>query len=313
MSTDNKKKYEVKGAAGIIKPYVCGGSAAMFASTCIHPIDLTKVRLQLIGAGSSTAVRPSAFSVIGNIFKTEGPTGLYRGLSASLTRQATYGTARIGLYQAFSDEVSKRRGGGPLPLYLKFATSFSSGAIASAIGNPFDVSLVRMQADAMSPAAERRNYKGVVDAVTRIVKEEGFGALYHGYRPTLLRAIAMNVGMMASYDQVKETITSINGPGLSTNLASSAAAGFFCAFFSLPFDMMKTRLQNMKALPDGKMPYKGLADCAVKIFKNEGFTAFWRGFGAFYSRCAPHAMIILVSREQIINMYNKQFGEEVIE
>ena len=87
---------------------------------------------------------------------------------------------RIGLYQAFSDEVSKRRGGGPLPLYLKFATSFSSGAIASAIGNPFDVSLVRMQADAMSPAAERRNYKGVVDAVTRIVKEEGFGALYHG-------------------------------------------------------------------------------------------------------------------------------------
>ena len=47
--------------------------------------------------------------------------------------------------------------------------------------------------------------------------------------------------------------------------------------------------------------------------KTKGFTAFWRGFGAFYSRCAPHAMIILVSREQIINMYNKQFGEEVIE
>ena len=54
-----------------------------------------------------------------------------------------------------------------------------------------------------------------------------------------------------------------------------------------------------------------LQDCAVKIFKHEGFTAFWRGFGAFYSRCAPHAMIILVSREQIINMYNKTFGKEV--
>ena len=172
MST--QKKYEVTGVAGVLKPYICGGSAHVCLQ--LHSlIDLTKVRLQLIGAGSSGGVRPSAISVMGNIVKTEGATGLYRGLSASLTRQATYGTARIGLYQAFSDEVSRRRGGGPLPLYLKFATSFSSGAIASSIGNPFDVSLVRMQADAMAPAAERRNYKGVVDAVTRIIKEEGFG------------------------------------------------------------------------------------------------------------------------------------------
>ena len=120
------------------------------------------------------------------VVKEEGPAGLYRGLSASLTRQATYGTARIGLYQAFSDKVKEWRGiEGNLPLIWKFATSFSSGAIASAIGNPFDVSLVRMQADAMAPTNERRNYKGVGNAVTRIVREEGFSALYHGYRPTL--------------------------------------------------------------------------------------------------------------------------------
>ena len=96
-----QKKYEVPGVAGVLKPYICGGSAAMFASSCIHPIDLTKVRLQLIGAGSSGGVRPSAISVMGNIVKTEGAAGLYRGLSASLTRQATYGTARIGLVSGF--------------------------------------------------------------------------------------------------------------------------------------------------------------------------------------------------------------------
>jgi solute carrier family 25 oxoglutarate transporter 11 len=308
----SSKEYKVTGVAGMVKPYVCGGSAAMFASSCIHPIDLIKVRLQLVGMGSATGVRPSALGVAKMVVKEEGVAGLYRGLSASLTRQATYGTARIGLYQAFSDKVKKARGiEGNLPLYWKFATSFTSGAIASAIGNPFDVSLVRMQADAMAPVGERRNYTGVGNAVTRIVREEGFGALYHGYRPTLLRAIAMNVGMMASFDQVKEFITGVNGKCLSTDLMSSAAAGFFCAFASLPFDMMKTRLQNMKALPSGQMPYDGLSDCAVKIFRNEGFTAFWRGFGAFYGRCAPHAMIILLSREQIMKAYDKTLGEEV--
>ena len=84
---------QLSAVAATVKPYVCGGSSAMFASCCIHPIDLTKVRLQLIGQGSSTAARPSALKVIRDIIAADGPGGLYKGLSASLTRQATYGTA----------------------------------------------------------------------------------------------------------------------------------------------------------------------------------------------------------------------------
>ena len=33
--------------AAALKPYLCGGSSACFASFCIHPIDVTKVRLQV--------------------------------------------------------------------------------------------------------------------------------------------------------------------------------------------------------------------------------------------------------------------------
>ena len=92
-------------------------------------------------------------------------------------------------------------------------------------------------------------------------------------------------------------------------MASAAAAGFFCAYFSLPFDLIKTRLQNMKPLPSGELPYNGVMDCSSKILKHEGFFAFWRGFGAFYGRCAPHAMIILLTREQIKNLYDSCLGE----
>lgn len=294
--------------ASTLKPYICGGSAAIFASCCIHPVDLTKVRLQL-GGGKHSAV-----NVVKNIVAKDGVLGMYKGLSASITRQATYGTARIGLYSAFSDYVRDQPGiggekGANLPIQWKFLTSFSSGAIASAIGNPFDVALVRMQADGMKPEKERRNYTGVGNAVRRIISEEGFASLYWGYAPNLLRAIAMNVGMMATYDEVKEACTNMMGSGLHTNLASAGAAGFFCAYFSLPFDMIKTRLQNMKPLPNGEVPYTGVVDCASKIFKNEGVLAFWRGFGAFYGRCAPHAMIILLTREQIMKAYDNVLGE----
>jgi solute carrier family 25 oxoglutarate transporter 11 len=294
------------GVARALQPYVCGGASAMFASTCIHPIDLTKVRLQLIGEGTRNAPRPSAVSVMRIVAQTEGVSALYAGLTASLTRQATYGTARIGLHTAFSARLRERNGGNAIPLAQKFLSSFASGAIASMIGNPFDVSLVRMQSDGLKPAAERRGYTNVFDAVHRIVREEGFMSLYHGYPPTLLRAIAMNVGMMMTYDQIKETVTKINGPTFSTQLISSAGAGFACAWLSLPFDMMKTRLQNMKVDPiTRQMPYSGLGDCFLKILRQEGVLAFWNGFGAFYSRCAPHAMIILLIRERLTRLYGE--------
>jgi hypothetical protein len=85
-------------------------------------------------------------------------------------------------------------------------SAMAAGAIASVIGTPFDVALVRMQADGMRPAAERRGSKNVFDALGRIAREEGVARLWQGFEPTVFRAVAMNVGMMASFDQAKQAI-----------------------------------------------------------------------------------------------------------
>jgi hypothetical protein len=45
-----------------------------------------------------------------------------------------------------------------------------AGFVGSLVGNPADLALIRMQADARLPVAERRNYKNVVDAFKRITK-----------------------------------------------------------------------------------------------------------------------------------------------
>ena len=50
--------------------------------------------------------------------------------------------------------------------------------------------------------AERRNYKHVFDALGRTAKEEGITNLWRGCSPTVMRAMAMNAGMMATHDQV---------------------------------------------------------------------------------------------------------------
>lgn len=266
----------------------------------MHPIDLTKTRLQLSPPGTGM------LGVASGIVARDGVAGLYAGLSASIMRQAVYGTARLGMHREFSDSMKKASPTGEISALQSAGSAMLSGALASVIGTPFDVSLVRMQADGMLPPEARRGYKSVFNAVRRIAVEEGVGKLWTGFEPTAFRAVAMNVGMMASYDQAKQAIRRVNGDNLSTNLAASAVSGFCASFTSLPFDMMKTRLQNMKKDPaTGKFPYTSVLYCGVKIATTEGVTTFWRGFSAYYTRTAPHAMTILIVSEWATGVYSQ--------
>mmetsp|Transcript_6269 Transcript_6269/g.9108 ORF Transcript_6269/g.9108 Transcript_6269/m.9108 type:complete len:308 (-) Transcript_6269:173-1096(-) len=297
------------------EPFVCGGSAATFASCVIHPIDLAKVRMQLYGQLNPGKKIPSFVEIISNMVKSDGVTSIYKGVDAAIGRQLVYGTARIGLHRSFSDILVERNGGKPINFLAKTLSGMASGSIAVCIGTPFDIALVRLQSDSMAPEKERRNYKNVFDALIRTVKDEGVGALYKGLAPNILRGMSMNVGMLACYDQAKEGVAKllndpmINGPTIGTKLGSSAVAGFTAALFSLPFDLIKSRLMAQKPDPEtGKMPYRGIADCAMKIFKKEGPLGFFGGFSAYYGRCAPHAMIILLSIESITQAYKNTFS-----
>lgn len=82
---------------------------------------------------------------------------------------------------------------------------------------------------------------------------------------TIFRRTKQNVGMLACYDQAKESVAALlgdpmtNGPTLPTRLGASATAGFTAALFSLPFDLIKSRLMAQKPDPlTGVYPYKGV-------------------------------------------------------
>ena len=150
------------------------------------------------------------------------------------------------------------------------------------------------QADGTLPPEKRRNYSGVFNAMSTIVKEEGFMGLFTGAGPTAVRAMALNMGMLASNDQAKEMLDAAGVKGMPQVFGASAIAGFFASFFSLPFDYVKTQLQKMQPLPDGKMPYSGALDCAAKTMSSGGPLKFYTGFPTFYVRIAPHAMITLI-------------------
>jgi solute carrier family 25 oxoglutarate transporter 11 len=238
-----------------IQPFIVGGSSAMLASSCIHPIDLTKVRLQLFALTHPGEPKPSSLSILSGMIKKDGFKSIYSGLSASLMRQAVYGTARIGLHRSFSEQLLERNNGAPLTFSVKTGAGMLAGAIAVCLGTPFDVALVRMQSDSMKEPSQRRGYKNVFNAISRVSAEEGFGKLYSGLAPNVMRGMAVNVGMLACYDQASELIAHEifhehnPNPSLETQLLASVVAGFTAATFSLPFDLLKSRLRKSSSLP----------------------------------------------------------------
>lgn len=93
---------------------------------------------------------------------------------------------------------------GDLKFHEKIIASSVSGFFGALVGNPADVCLIRFQADTTLPVAERRNYKNALDALTRVVREEGALALWRGSTPTILRAILMTIGQLTTYDEIKQ-------------------------------------------------------------------------------------------------------------
>jgi len=98
-----------------------------------------------------------------------------------------------------------------------------------------------------------------------MVKEEGIFSLWRGATPTVIRAMLITSGQLATFDECKERFNKWQGKKDTTvnKVVSSFISGFICACVSLPADNLKTKLQRMKAGADGKLPYKGFFDCLL--------------------------------------------------
>ena len=147
----------------------------MIGTSVIQPIDTVKVRIQLLGESKGLAneakasgktFNTSPFSVARGIMAKEGIRGFYRGIDSALFRQATYCTARLGIYKTIYNKRMEEKG--RVVFHEKALISLFSGFLGSLIGNPSDLALVRFQSDMYLPEAERRNYRNVFHAFTRI-------------------------------------------------------------------------------------------------------------------------------------------------
>ena len=270
--------------------------SACGATFFTHPFDVVKLHQQV------SKNNQNLFKASTQLVSKNGKSALYKGFSASLMRQVSYGSVRLGLFSSLCDFYTIN--GVPPTFIQKLSFSIIAGGVGAFVGNPFDLSLVRIGTDSSLPTNERRNYTGVFNAISRIIREEGITALWIGAKPTISRCIVLNMAQLTTYAQTKELLLkqSYFTDNIYCHLTSSFISGFIATVVSAPFDIVKTRLQQ-----DTQNQYKTITDCIIKIIRNERFFNLWKGFTPAYLRLAPQTTLIFIAMEQLNQFYLRTF------
>lgn len=287
--------------------FLFGGLAGMGATVFVQPLDLVKNRMQLSGEGAKTREYKTSFHALTSILKAEGLRGIYTGLSAGLLRQATYTTTRLGIYTVLFERLTGADGTPP-GFLLKALIGMTAGATGAFVGTPAEVALIRMTADGRLPADQRRGYKNVFNALIRIAREEGVPTLWRGCIPTMARAVVVNAAQLASYSQSKQFLLDSGyfSDNILCHFCASMISGLVTTAASMPVDIVKTRIQNMRMI-DGKPEYKNGLDVLLKVVRYEGFFSLWKGFTPYYARLGPHTVLTFIFLEQMNKAYKRLF------
>uniref|UniRef100_A0A8C2HUQ8 Solute carrier family 25 member 11 n=1 Tax=Cyprinus carpio TaxID=7962 RepID=A0A8C2HUQ8_CYPCA len=269
--------------------FLFGGLAGMGATVFVQPLDLVKNRMQLSGQGSKAREYRTSFHAVASILRNEGIDGIYTGLSAGLLRQATYTTTRLGIYTVLFERMSKADGTPP-NFFMKAFIGMTAGATGAFVGMPAEVALIRMTADG------------------RVCEREGVCVCVCGCIPTMARAVVVNAAQLASYSQSKQALLDSGyfRDDILCHFCASMISGLVTTAASMPVDIVKTRIQNMRMI-DGKPEYRNGLEVLVKVIRKEGFFSLWKGFTPYYARLGPHTVLTFIFLEQMNRFYKIYF------
>ncbi|VDM54948.1 unnamed protein product [Angiostrongylus costaricensis] len=279
--------------------FLLGSIAGACGATAVYPIDLVKTRMQNQRSGSfvGEVMYKNSLDCFKKVIKFEGLLGLYRGLLPQIVGVAPEKAIKLTMNDFVRDKFVKD---GKIPLWAEIFAGGCAGASQVVFTNPLEIVKIRLQVAGEIQSASR------VGVIT-VLKELGFLGLYKGARACFLRDIPFSAIYFPAYAHAKLSTADedgINHPG--SLFASAFIAGVPAAALVTPADVIKTRLQV--AARAGQTTYNGVIDCARKIMKEEGPSAFWKGTAARVCRSSPQFAVTLLTYEVLQRIFYVDFG-----
>ncbi|MCJ1378462.1 hypothetical protein MMC17_001561 [Xylographa soralifera] len=292
-----------------LKDITFGSIAGIIGKTIEYPFDTVKVRLQ-----SQPTALPLRYAgpldCIRQFLRAEGPSSLYRGVSAPLLGAAIETSSLFFSYRiaqtALRATLYSSHADGPLPLSALVACGAASGAFTSLLLTPIE--LVKCQMQVPRSAGSRRGASPVA-VVAAVYRHHGLGGFWHGQLGTLIRETGGSAAWFGSYEGVSALFRRYDNRlhlarpedagalPLWQQMLAGAAAGVSYNFVFYPADTIKSRMQTADVAERVGGARGTFWSVGKALWRGQGVRGLYRGCGITVARAAPSSAFIFAVYE----------------
>lgn len=288
---------------------VAGAVGGSLSDTLMHGLDTLKNRQQGYTQGT-TALNTRRY--LWQVVRQEGGLrGLYSGYSAALLGSIPTCGIFFGCYEYLKRWLVAHDVCQDTTSHL-VAGLVADGA-CSVIYVPTEVVKTRLQLQesVYNPLGRhvQYRYRHLQDAFKTIYRQEGLGALYLGYRATLLRDMPFSALQFAFYEQLRlwalecgaesSTGSAATTLPVAAEMATGAVAGGLAGLLTTPLDVIKTRLQTQ-----GQRPAASTRATVWALYRREGGLALWRGVVPRVVWCGLQSSVMLLLYQELLVAIN---------
>jgi len=276
-----------------------GGTAAAVSKTAVAPIERVKLLLQVQDAQKTIAVDQrykGIIDILVRVPKEQGVAALWRGNLANVIRyfptQALNFAFKDTYKKLFVEGYDKNR-----DFWKFFAGNLASGGAAGATSlcfvYPLDFARTRLAADVGKKGD--REFKGLLDCLFKIFKSDGPIGLYRGFFVSVQGIIIYRAAYFGMFDTAKMVFASDKKLNFFAAWGIAQVVTVGSGILSYPWDTVRRRMMMQSGRKD--ILYKNTLDCALKIVKNEGMSAMFKGALSNVFRGTGGALVLAIYDE----------------
>uniref|UniRef100_W8BHA3 Mitochondrial folate transporter/carrier n=1 Tax=Ceratitis capitata TaxID=7213 RepID=W8BHA3_CERCA len=308
MATINSKSSKFGGKLNLTshvkyEHLIAGISGGVTSTLILHPLDLIKIRFAVNDGRTTTVPQYSSLSsAFSTILRQEGFRGLYKGVTPNIWGSGS----SWGLYFMFYNTIKTFIQGGnatqPLGPTLHMLAAAESGALTLVLTNPIWVVKTRLclQYGAETSSCKATQYRGMVDALAQIYRNEGVRGLYRGFVPGIL-GVSHGALQFMTYEEMKNYYNTYRKLPIDTKLATSEYLAFaaisklIAAAATYPYQVIRARLQ------DHHLNYTGSWDCIKQTWRYERMRGFYKGLVPYLVHVTPNICMVMLIWEKLTN------------
>jgi solute carrier family 25 (adenine nucleotide translocator) protein 4/5/6/31 len=288
-----EKKADKGPKTNMMEDFMLAGVAAGISKTAAAPIERVKLLLQ--NQGESASIKTPYKGII-DVFvrvpREQGVMSFWRGNWANVLRYFPTQALNFAFKDFYKQYFEQPRSAGFWPCLMgNMASGGAAGATSLLVVYPLDFARTRLAVDVGKGAT--REFTGTLDCIFKTAKKSGWGkgGVYNGFVVSCVGIVLYRGAYFGLYDTVSDMNLLGPNPGFFMKFGQAYVVTMAAGLFSYPLDTIRRRMMMTSGSASTK--YTSSIDCTMKILKNEGVYAMYRGAGSNLLRGLAGALVLV--------------------